>query len=696
MRRSWAGRLATAGDSSSSKHSWEGRVVVDDPEGGDSDSDDEQPQEEPPKPPTPGQSLVQHMMDLYLMRKISAQEFCVAMWYSKEGGIAEARPYAFRPGASTGHYQRYLKDALPTFQEKDLLYTVPLPSWNAKEMHRDVHSLQVLNPHEILPQEFEDNPTMRSDLASKISEGRLPRIYHEHKIVREAAERGLPPPVPLSVFIDGVPYSHGDSAVGYWVINCITGSRLLATVVRKCLTCTCGCKGWCTHQAVLGWLHWSLKICAEGSYPSRRHDGDMFCAQEDHRRSLSGQRLPCQFAVLYIKTDWAENSGTLALPNWKDGTRPCFLCASSIENMYSMEGLSPVASPWIENRADDYFAACNRSERPVRVVSAQQHEEILDKLRYDKRPQGGRGRCLVQPIPALGLEPGDRLTEGAGLGDIGKLEERRRFPLDLVFWRPSTETLTRHRNPLFDREIGILPSHSLMVDSLHCLFLGVVLVFCREVLWHLLAEAGIWGQHGNMDEQVANGVLLIRHELEAFYKRWDKANPMNKCTRVSRFGTKHIGKSSERTLKTKGHATYGILLWLHEVLQGKGDLKDAWSVKISRAASALVRMLETWATAGPVLSPSQIQASFDFWNVFCNNTEEYEPMMIPKRHLTCHLLRGLELCGNPRNHANWEDESLNRTLKQACQKISQSTFEVSVLLRMRTILSTRGKKRPFE
>ncbi len=62
-------------------------------------------------------------------------------------------------------------------------------------------------------------------------------------------------------------------------------------------------------------------------------------------------------------------------------------------------------------------------------------------------------------------------------------------------------------------------------------------------------------------------------------------------------------------------------------------------------------------------------------------------VFIPKHHLCLHLIYNLPLHGNPMWYANWRDESLNKVLKACCRNVSQRTFEVSLLLRMRELIS---------
>ena len=65
----------------------------------------------------------------------------------------------------------------------------------------------------------------------------------------------------------------------------------------------------------------------------------------------------------------------------------------------------------------------------------------------------------------------------------------------------------------------------------------------------------------------------------------------------------------------------------------------------------------------------------------------------PKHHLMWHVLIRMGYQGNPSFYSNWVDEDLNKKLKACCRNVSQSTFESTVLLKMREVLR-RGIKRP--
>ncbi len=112
--------------------------------------------------------------------------------------------------------------------------------------------------------------------------------------------------LPISLFVDAVPYSHVDSCIGFWVVNEITKCRHLVVALRKHLVCGCGCRGWCTFWAVFRALAWSFAALAAGRHPSVRHDGSPWHDEDVKLRRMSGTKMQVKAAVLYIKGDWAE------------------------------------------------------------------------------------------------------------------------------------------------------------------------------------------------------------------------------------------------------------------------------------------------------------------------------------------------------------------------------------------------------
>ena len=68
---------------------------------------------------------------------------------------------------------------------------------------------------------------------------------------------------------------------------------------------------------------------------------------------------------------------------------------------------------------------------------------------------------------------------------------------------------------VFHPAYSLIPSKCLIIDTLHCKYLGIMQVFCREALWWMIV-AGIWGLGRAMDETVAIAVECVRSDLIAF------------------------------------------------------------------------------------------------------------------------------------------------------------------------------------
>ena len=178
--------------------------------------------------------------------------------------MCETKPYALHSGAGSGDFNRKLKKALGDVEASDDIYTLELPSYNKKSVLREHHRFSTLPAHESFAKHVEDR-RLGENLIDYLKTA--PRAYVEHLVVREAeeAEHGLP--VPLAIYLDGVPYSHIDSVIGFWMVFMLTGVRVCMAVLRKKLVCKCGCKGWCTYYPIFRWLGWSLKAIAKRFFP---------------------------------------------------------------------------------------------------------------------------------------------------------------------------------------------------------------------------------------------------------------------------------------------------------------------------------------------------------------------------------------------------------------------------------------------
>jgi hypothetical protein len=583
----------------SSSHSWEqperkrprwDRDPDDGDDGGywggecsDSDSDGDE------EPPTAGGLLVKHLLNLFMCNKIGAADTTKAMWFAKEAGIAEAKPFSLKPGSNAGHCSRKLKIALGHANSPDI-YELPTPGHAKHDLSRTVHNISSLPAHEQLNEDLENDVSCRAKLAELYRDRAFPPCYWAHPIVQRYEAEGTPV-LPTAVYIDAVPYSQVDSVLGFWLVNLVSGRRYCFGIFRKSEVCKCGCRGWCSFYGFFKYIVWSLTAMANACFPDCRHDQTKWRPSDQKRVGLSGKPMVLPGCCLYMKGDWSEYSTTLGLPNWQDGFRPCFCCNAS-GNLYVATGNDENASRWLENVEGDYEAACARCSITVNVADEAARDMIANKLRYDKRSGGSRGRALTQSIPALNLEQHDRLEPSDGLWDIGAFEEIP-VPAIVIFWRPSRESLARHRNPLMVSALGMEPSRALTVDVLHALHLGVLKIWCRIAVWMVL-ESGIYGSLGTAEENLQVAVLAFRAALMAWYKRRHSEFPKERLTRVADFTVKMIGSKSDPALKTKGAETYGFTKFLVFLFETYTDRFGPESRRVLAAGKALDDIISIW------------------------------------------------------------------------------------------------------
>ena len=164
-----------------------------------------------------------------------------------------------------------------------------------------------------------------------------------------------------------------------------------------------------------------------------------------------------------------------------------------------------------------------------------------------------------------------------------------------------------HRCPLMDPALGITPNRSICFDLLHTLYLGPMQSWCRHVIWVLLL-GGIWGiLETTISEQVITGILRLRSELFSWYKERAKLFPMENLTRVADLTPKMVGTAAEPKIKTKAMETFGMLLFLIDMLvKYAGTIGDD-AGRFAEAGRMLVRYVEIVRGSPVNMSVSAIQ-----------------------------------------------------------------------------------------
>ena len=76
-------------------------------------------------PPSHGDLLAAHLISLYISRKLSSMDACIAMHHASLAGVAQATSFAKPLGLATGRYSDHLKSALGYRSDNSVLYAIP-------------------------------------------------------------------------------------------------------------------------------------------------------------------------------------------------------------------------------------------------------------------------------------------------------------------------------------------------------------------------------------------------------------------------------------------------------------------------------------------------------------------------------------------------------------------------------------------
>ena len=539
------------------------------------------------------EKLIELLVELkWSGRALSARSLCVICWWASRlaGAKGIVGKFALRPSSQSGKFQPKLDKELGiSLHDESQIMTIKTPGHWKGDFGRTVHDMPVIAPSTLLKAELA-KPGVMEETTRVVRSKTLPPAYYEHKIVK-ANVRTV---VPLTIYLDGVPFLKKDSVVGIFVYCPITGRRHLAVVLRKSHMCKCGCRGWCTLYAVHRFLQWDFQAMMAGTHPRHKPCGVAYVEADGVRFELAGTSLDFLGAGIHIKGDLMEMCTSLALPGWRSNISPCLKCWCTRDNMHDFRGASPRGLPWPEVTNQDYHDACTACEF-WRLLTAQQHRAIRALLFYDKSEKGQKGRCLLSDVPALNLLQGDRLEPHAGMADIGAgFDTVTEFPVQVLFWRSSLETRARRRNPLFDEVLGIW-LNSIAIDSLHAMHLGV----CAANAYRGVAH--------KTDEIKLHNMGHVKNELFTWYKWQKKTNPGGTLHELQDLRPEMLtGSLQHASLSTKAAECKTLTVFVR-ALANKFKAVLQCGAEIAVVAHCLVRFSLIMDESGPLLSPQQIQ-----------------------------------------------------------------------------------------
>ena len=149
------------------------------------------------------------------------------------------------------------------------------------------------------------------------------------------------------------------------------------------------------------------------------------------------------------------------------------------------------------------------------------------------------------------LLKGDRLEPTFDFPDVHKVDKVSEpfVAFTLLFWRAKPEIVVHHRNPVLCRELGISYS-AFSVDVLHCLHLGVFLVWITTALHLLISVDAFETRRSRKADHLVSSALAIKARLNDWYPRYERKLKQDGKTgcRVNFFSDKMLGTPDGKKL----------------------------------------------------------------------------------------------------------------------------------------------------
>jgi len=540
-----------------------------------------------------GEEFVKLVTDMKLKgASMTAKHACLlSFWAARAGANGPVGALGFHPGAASGNYSRHYDSATQTKPNNPRYYTLDLPLFRKADATRAIEPYPVVPAHEALRDEIIGEPSMATKLATLLP--KLPPAYTEHVVVKSAPP-GMPI-YPVVLYMDGIPFTRHDGCFSVLIYNVVTQRRHLCICVKKSFMCRCGCHGWCTLRTLWEFMHWCVKAFSTGVPPTARHDNSPFLDLTDALRMADLDPYTWRACVIGVKGDLMEHAVSLGLPAVGSGIGPCPACHVTGAEFLEYVGANAVSLPWARKTFQEYVDACAACERTV-VLDRSTIIALRPNLEFDRRSDGNRGRCLIKTVGPLGLMAGDRLEPTSDRLDVYGID--RENGGQFHFWRRSAETFVRHRNPLFDEALGIVPS-MLMPCWLHTLSLGLFKVTCSFVFWRLFSK-NVWrAPPGPEEARLDTTVVRLQADLFSWYAAESAAN--REHTQVQRLVPSMFGTSTTHAFGLHGAETNGMLMYFNALLVQHGDRLDD-PARVRRLASTAAT-LYTLIKENPIVFP---------------------------------------------------------------------------------------------
>ena len=462
----------------------------------------------------------------------------------------------------------------------------------------------------------------------------------------------------------------------FYLTNLVTNVTHCLAVLRKGDLCSCGCKGWCSLFVIQRIIGWSFEHLARGTKPNARHDDSEWLPTDGDRQAFAGECLSFRVAVLFLKCDLMEISSTLGMPGVAHHTYGCPKCTSVFNDRGAFAGLSPISAPWGLRTWGEYTLAADRCEFRV-LVTDEHFPHLRARMKFDRRSRGSHGRALIADYNPLGLLKNDRLEPSIDMPCLVDFDVLPR-PFWVTFWRQSSETLVRHRNPLFSETTGITPSDALVPDWLHALSLGEFQFWINRC-WHAHLDANVFqSQAPTIEGRKAEFIRNMKALLFAWYARERTNRPHLTCVQDITVGMFSDNVGDDMGMHG-GEANYVLEFTVLELMPRFGYmLSDLEHLRFS--GDALWNILKfirsrRWGSHTAV----EMMDFVTNIKVYCRFATLLGLAPKPKRHQLIHMGHLVAEFGSPSLWGCWTEEGLNRWLAKLCNAAHRAVWAHRVL-----------------
>lgn len=277
------------------------------------------PSQEEDEPPL--RRLRRNIGDLFLSNQVSATR-AQSLFNDAALDNAACREMVPKGSANPKGRHRDIINRLLKGCQWPPLYMATIPIFNKKTLQKQYVQLAFLLPHEICHKfcMVTDGHVLFETVGmSQAARGHLRKMCAVHGC------RGLG----VSLWMDGTPCNYDRTQSLESVTMGFPGLKKPNDTMRVPLTVIT--KHYCikyeTVDAILSVVQWSLECLAAGIFPTKRHTGDEFAAEDKFRRTQAGKPLGCHGFLCEVKADWALLTEVFRFPAWNLGVGCCWRCS---------------------------------------------------------------------------------------------------------------------------------------------------------------------------------------------------------------------------------------------------------------------------------------------------------------------------------------------------------------------------------